>query len=63
MIEGLFQPGHLLLILLIVLILFGPGKLPDIGRALGDTVREFRRSMQGTTGDAERPTGEQTRQP
>ena len=60
MIEGLFQPGHLLLILLIVLILFGPGKLPDIGRALGDTVREFRRSVQ-SSGEAERPTGEQGR--
>ena len=61
MIEGLFQPGHLLLILLIVLILFGPGKLPDIGRALGDTVREFRRSVQ-SSGEAERPTEEQGRQ-
>ena len=30
--EGLFQPTHLLLILAIVLILFGPGKLPDLGR-------------------------------
>jgi sec-independent protein translocase protein TatA len=62
MIEGLFQPGHLLLILLIVLILFGPGKLPDIGRALGDTVREFRRSVQ-SSGEAERPTEEQVTKP
>ncbi len=61
MIEGLFQPGHLLVILLIVLILFGPGKLPDIGRALGDTVREFRRSMREASGESERPAGQETR--
>jgi sec-independent protein translocase protein TatA len=61
MIEGLFQPGHLLLILLIVLILFGPGKLPDIGRALGDTVREFRRSVQAPP-ETGQPADEQSRQ-
>ncbi len=61
MIEGLFQPAHLLLILLIVLILFGPGKLPDIGRALGDTVREFRRSVHASP-EAGRPTDDQGRQ-
>jgi TatA/E family protein of Tat protein translocase len=30
--EGLFQPTHLIFILLIVLILFGPGKLPELGK-------------------------------
>ena len=33
--EGLLQPTHLFFILLIVLIIFGPGKLPDLGRGLG----------------------------
>ncbi|MER3397241.1 MAG: twin-arginine translocase TatA/TatE family subunit [Chloroflexota bacterium] len=61
MIEGLFQPAHLLVILLIVLILFGPGKLPDIGRALGDTVREFRRSMREASGEPERTAEEEKR--
>jgi sec-independent protein translocase protein TatA len=36
----------LLLILAIALILFGPSKLPQLGRALGDTLREFRNSTQ-----------------
>jgi sec-independent protein translocase protein TatA len=45
--EGLFQPTHLLLILLIVLILFGPGKLPDLGRGLGKGIREFKDAMKG----------------
>lgn len=44
MIEGLFQPTHLILILVIVLIVFGPGKLPEIGSALGKSIREFRSS-------------------
>ncbi|HUI41057.1 MAG TPA: twin-arginine translocase TatA/TatE family subunit, partial [Terriglobia bacterium] len=45
--EGLFQPTHLLLILLIVLILFGPGKLPDLGRGLGKGIREFKDALKG----------------
>lgn len=46
MFSGAFQPLHLLLILIVVLIIFGPGKLPDVGKALGKTIREFRRSTQ-----------------
>ncbi len=45
MFEGLFQPSHLLLILLIALVVFGPGKLPEIGRGLGQAVRDFRRTL------------------
>lgn len=41
--------GHiwLILILLAVLIIFGPGKLPEIGSAVGRTIREFKRSTAG----------------
>lgn len=39
------QPAHLILILVIALIVFGPGKLPEIGKSLGKTVQEFKRSM------------------
>jgi sec-independent protein translocase protein TatA len=45
MFEGILQPTHLLLILLIVLIIFGPGKLPELGKTLGGSIREFRESM------------------
>lgn len=45
MIEGLFQPMHLLVILIIVLIIFGPGKLPQIGAGLGKSIREFKKAM------------------
>ena len=42
-------PGvvELLVILFIVLLLFGAGKLPEIGSALGKGIREFRRSTTG----------------
>lgn len=42
---GLLQPTHLILILVIALIIFGPGKLPDLGKAMGKTVSEFKQSM------------------
>jgi len=43
--EGLFQPLHLVVVLAVVLIIFGPGKLPELGNALGKTLREFREAM------------------
>ena len=45
--EGLFQPSHLIFILLIVLILFGPGKLPELGKGLGKGIREFKDALKG----------------
>lgn len=45
--EGLFQPTHLIFILLIVLILFGPGKLPELGKGLGKGIREFKDALKG----------------
>lgn len=46
--SGFLQPTHLLLVLIVVLIVFGPGKLPDVGKALGKSIREFKSA---TTGD------------
>jgi len=45
--EGLFQPMHLVFILVIVLILFGPGKLPELGKGLGKGIREFKDALKG----------------
>jgi len=45
--EGLLQPVHLFFILLIVLILFGPGKLPELGKGLGKGIREFKDALRG----------------
>ncbi len=43
--EGLFQPMHLILILVIVLIIFGPGKLPELGEGLGKSIKAFKKAM------------------
>ncbi|MCL4534059.1 MAG: twin-arginine translocase TatA/TatE family subunit [Bacteroidetes bacterium] len=56
MFEGLFQPQHLILILIIVLVVMGPRRLPEIGGALGKSIREFRRSTSGEL-DTENATG------
>jgi sec-independent protein translocase protein TatA len=45
MIEGLFQPMHLVVILFIALMVFGPKKLPELGKGLGDGIRSFKDSM------------------
>lgn len=45
--EGLFQPMHLLVILFIALLVFGPKKLPELGKGLGDGIRSFREAMGG----------------
>ena len=45
MFEGLAQPMHLVLILLIVLIIFGPGKLPELGESLGKSIKAFKKEM------------------
>jgi sec-independent protein translocase protein TatA len=43
--EGLFQPMHLLLILIIALLLFGPKRLPEIGKGIGDGIRALKEGM------------------
>lgn len=45
MIEGLFQPMHLVLIFGIALLVFGPKKLPELGKGLGDGIRGFKAAM------------------
>lgn len=45
MFEGLLQPTHLLIILVIALVVFGPQRLPELGRSLGKGVRDLRGSL------------------
>ena len=54
MIEGLLQPQHLLIILIIALFIFGPKKLPELGQGLGKGIRSFRDSMKNVTQDPEK---------
>jgi sec-independent protein translocase protein TatA len=45
MFEGLFQPMHLLVIFVLALLIFGPKKLPELGKGLGEGIRSFKDSM------------------
>ena len=45
MFDGLFQPTHLIIILIICLLVFGPKTLPELGKGLGESIREFKKSM------------------
>ena len=45
MFEGLFQPMHLLVIFFIALLIFGPKRLPELGKGLGDGIRALKDGM------------------
>jgi sec-independent protein translocase protein TatA len=45
MFEGLFQPMHLLVIFFIALLVFGPKKLPELGKGIGEGIRALKDSM------------------
>ncbi len=47
MFEGLFQPTHLFVILAIALLVFGPKKLPELGKGLGESIRGFKDALKG----------------
>ena len=54
MFEGLFQPMHLMVIAGLALLFFGPKKLPELGKGLGDGLRGFKAAMNSN----EKPTKE-----
>ena len=54
MIEGLFQPWHLFIILAVALFIFGPKKLPELGQGLGKGIRSFRDSMKAGAEEPEK---------
>ena len=53
MLEGLFQPTHLLTLLGVALLVFGGRKIPELGRGIGEGIRGFKSAMKdeeaGTT--------------
>jgi sec-independent protein translocase protein TatA len=56
--EGLFQPFHLLLIVAIALLLFGPQKFASLGKGLGEGIRNFKASMKEGEAKKEEKTEE-----
>lgn len=55
MFEGLLQPTHLLLVLAIALLIFGPKKLPELGSGLGKGIRGFKDAVRGVAESSEGP--------
>lgn len=47
-------PLELAIVLIIALVIFGPKRLPDLGRSLGNGMREFKDSVSGLTSDKEK---------
>jgi len=56
MFEGLFQPMHLLVIVGIALLVFGPKKLPELGKGIGEGIRGFKAAIN----HEEKPTAQQS---
>jgi sec-independent protein translocase protein TatA len=56
-IRDLLQPWHLLIVLAIILLIFGPGKLSGLGSALGSSIRDFKKA----TRDDDEVTGSKDR--
>ena len=59
MFEGIFQPMHLLVIFGIALLVFGPKKLPELGKGIGEGIRGLRSAMK----DQDDPAGKITNPP
>jgi sec-independent protein translocase protein TatA len=53
--SGFLSPVHVLLLLVVVLLLFGTKRLPELGRSLGSGLRSFKHSLDGTEEDEHKP--------
>lgn len=49
---GKIGPSELILILVIALVIFGPKKLPEVGKSVGQAIQEFKNSMNGSSKDS-----------
>jgi sec-independent protein translocase protein TatA len=49
MLDNLFTPTHLIIILVIALLVFGPRKLPELGKGLGEGLKGFKEGIKGAT--------------
>ncbi len=61
MFDGLFQPTHLLIIFFIALLVFGPKKLPELGKGIGEGLRALKQGMKDVQQDPSKPTSTDTK--
>lgn len=54
MFEGLLQPMHLIVILIIAMFVVGPKKLPELGKGLGEGIRGFKKAISEGVDDKQR---------
>jgi sec-independent protein translocase protein TatA len=54
---------ELIVVLVVVLVIFGPGKIPEVGAALGRGLRDFREALGGSAEQAETASGQAKRKP
>ncbi len=62
MLEDLFQPMHLLVIFAIALLVFGPKKLPELGKGIGEGIRGFKSAMREAPVETEVKPADKTSQ-
>jgi sec-independent protein translocase protein TatA len=55
----LFTPTHLIVLAVVVLVLFGGKKLPELGKGLGEGLRGFKEGMKGVTDEVNKPADTQ----
>ncbi|HEY2435662.1 MAG TPA: twin-arginine translocase TatA/TatE family subunit [Solirubrobacteraceae bacterium] len=53
MLGGILQPTHVFIVLIVVLLVLGPKRLPEAGRAIGQGLSEFKGSFRGAHDDPE----------
>ena len=49
--EGILAPWHWIILIAIIMLVFGPKKLPELGKGLGEGLRGFKEGMKGINGD------------
>ncbi|MBZ5573044.1 MAG: twin-arginine translocase TatA/TatE family subunit [Acidobacteriia bacterium] len=63
MFEGLFQPMHLLVIFFVALLVFGPKKLPELGKGIGEGLRALKEGMKEAPADPSKNTSADVKPP
>ena len=63
MFEGALQPVHWIVVAAIALIFFGPQRLPELGKSLGQAIRGFKASMRDAESGAARNDGRDDHRP
>ncbi len=63
MFEGLFQPMHLLVIFFIALLVFGPKKLPELGKGIGEGIRALKEGMKDGASETPKSANTEVKNP